>query len=273
MAAYRYWCARGLAPRGSGANLALTELQLLDGLGARVDVGAALSATVAPAGGALATLGDGLASGPAVWWQASQIGDLALVWDLGAGNAAAVAAIRLGSSTPADVAPARLLLLASEDGQAWAPALNVPNIDYPGDNALGDATPGEAVTVAALPALVSVRGASVADPNVVAVALLPALGGIDTDHAGRGRIVGTVMVAADPVNLPVARTVYLLTDPLSRVVAETVSDDVTGEYRFDDLNEQRRYTVVSFDPTHDKRAVIADNLAPEVGPEVGGSPA
>ena len=49
------------------------------------------------------------------------------------------------------------------------------------------------------------------------------------------------------------------------LVAETWSD-TTGAYRFDLIDPSQRYTVVSYDHKQMYRAVIADNLHPEMMP-------
>lgn len=106
-------------------------------------------------------------------------------------------------------------------------------------------------------------GARPALPLLVPVLLRPLLG-----HAmGRGHIAATVkkQEQADPAATPVARRVVLLVEPTLQQVAETWSDAATGAYRFDGLSPEARFTVVAYDHTHNWRAVIADNLAPERG--------
>lgn len=84
---------------------------------------------------------------------------------------------------------------------------------------------------------------------------------------GRGYIAESVFKqeSSDPAPLPISRRVVLLLEPSLQCVAETWSDPLTGAYRFDGLNTEARFTVVSFDHTHHFRAVIADNLAPMRG--------
>ncbi|GEQ78188.1 hypothetical protein CTTA_5193 [Comamonas testosteroni] len=83
---------------------------------------------------------------------------------------------------------------------------------------------------------------------------------------GNGFIASTVekQEQADPAPLPLARRVVLLLEPTLQLVAETVSDAATGAYRFDGLNPNARFTVISLDHLHMFRAVLADNLAPSV---------
>ena len=45
---------------------------------------------------------------------------------------------------------------------------------------------------------------------------------------------------------------------------ETWSDPVTGVYEFNFIDELQTWTVISYDHTRDKRAVIADALVPDL---------
>lgn len=47
------------------------------------------------------------------------------------------------------------------------------------------------------------------------------------------------------------------------IVAETWSD-ASGNYAFAGIDPAERYSVVAYDHTHNYRAVIADNLLPEL---------
>lgn len=81
---------------------------------------------------------------------------------------------------------------------------------------------------------------------------------------GAYRIADVVVIQGAP-DIPVSRRV-LLHDQLSgRVLRSTWSDPVTGAYSFERIRMGRFY-VVAFDHTGDKRAVIADNLTPELMP-------
>lgn len=83
--------------------------------------------------------------------------------------------------------------------------------------------------------------------------------------AGNGRIVGTVKEKASP-DRPLARRVLLLSENTNIVAAETWSD-AAGDYRFERIDPSQRYTVVAYDnPPRLYRAVIADNLQPELMP-------
>ena len=81
-------------------------------------------------------------------------------------------------------------------------------------------------------------------------------------------IYGTTELDADPTDVPVRRRVQLYNQRDGRLVRETWSDAATGAYRFGHIlgGDGTRYFAVAFDHTGDKRAVIADNLVPEVMP-------
>jgi hypothetical protein len=83
---------------------------------------------------------------------------------------------------------------------------------------------------------------------------------------GRGRIAGTVKEKASPTDKPVARRVRLYREPDGRLVRTTWSDPVTGAYEFSGIPMDTKYTVVSHDYLTLYRAVLADNLAPELIP-------
>lgn len=83
---------------------------------------------------------------------------------------------------------------------------------------------------------------------------------------GRGRIAGTVKEKASPSDKPVRRRVRLYREPDGRLVRTVWSDPVTGAYEFYGIPMDARYTVVSHDYKGVYRAVLADNLAPELIP-------
>lgn len=85
----------------------------------------------------------------------------------------------------------------------------------------------------------------------------------DLENSGRGTISGTVAIDSTP-DIPVRRLVRLVRDRDGYVVRETFSDPVTGAYSFTEINESVRYSAIAYDAYHDRRAVIADNLTPEV---------
>jgi len=85
----------------------------------------------------------------------------------------------------------------------------------------------------------------------------------DIEHDGLGTISGTVAIDSTP-DIPVRRLVRLVRDRDGLVVRETYSDATTGAYSFPEINQNVRYSAIAYDAYHDRRAVIADNLTPEI---------
>lgn len=80
--------------------------------------------------------------------------------------------------------------------------------------------------------------------------------------SGNGQITGTVKEKGQP-DQPLQREVHLFSDNTRHLVAVTWSNEL-GEYRFEQIDPDQRYTVVSYDYRGLYRAVIADNLQPEL---------
>jgi hypothetical protein len=80
------------------------------------------------------------------------------------------------------------------------------------------------------------------------------------EYSGRGCIASTVKRKNTPVNTPLRRRVRLIHERSGLPIRETWSDNITGDYRFDWIDEAGTYSVVSYDHLHDYRAVVADNL-------------
>lgn len=85
----------------------------------------------------------------------------------------------------------------------------------------------------------------------------------DQYFGGRGRVYGTVKVKGTP-DYAVYRRVRLFRDRDGVCVGEVWSDPTTGAYEFTYVDETLRYTVVSYDHFASFRAVVADNLTPEI---------
>lgn len=83
------------------------------------------------------------------------------------------------------------------------------------------------------------------------------------EYKGKGRITGTVFEDTQPADTPLRRLVRLHREPDGAFVAATWSDAVTGEYVFNGIRPDCKYTVTSFDHTATYRAVVADRLIPE----------
>lgn len=88
----------------------------------------------------------------------------------------------------------------------------------------------------------------------------------DTEFAGAGFIAGTVKRDADPSDVPLKRRVRLHREQDGMLIRETWSNATTGAYSFPWINETWRYTVITYDYEHNYRAVIADNILPELMP-------
>lgn len=86
----------------------------------------------------------------------------------------------------------------------------------------------------------------------------------DRVFGGDGKIVGSVKEKATPTNQPLARKVRLFNEFSGKFIRETWSDAVTGSYAFTNIDRTQRYTVVTYDHVNNYRAVIADNLIPEL---------
>jgi len=81
---------------------------------------------------------------------------------------------------------------------------------------------------------------------------------------GNGQITGTVKEKGQP-DQPLVRQVLLYNENTHTLVASTWSQ-ADGTYRFERIDPQQRYTVISTDYRQMYRAVIADNLRPEPMP-------
>ena len=81
---------------------------------------------------------------------------------------------------------------------------------------------------------------------------------------GNGQIMGTVKEKGQP-DQPLVREVLLYSENTHALVASTWSQ-ADGTYRFERIDPQQRYTVISTDYQELYRAVIADNLRPEPMP-------
>lgn len=102
-------------------------------------------------------------------------------------------------------------------------------------------------------------------PAVHAAHLVPRLATArDVEFGGRGVVSGTVKRDADPVDLPMHRRVRLFDERSGLLVREAWSEAATGAYSFAGIDAARTYTVVAYDHEHAYRAVIADNMTPEV---------
>lgn len=86
----------------------------------------------------------------------------------------------------------------------------------------------------------------------------------DVEDFGVHRVQGTVKEKSTPDNIPLRRRVQLYHQRSGRMIRELWSDEVTGAYSFDYIRGDAVYFVVAFDHLQNYRAVIADNITPEL---------
>ncbi|MDP1980468.1 LamG domain-containing protein [Undibacterium sp.] len=87
----------------------------------------------------------------------------------------------------------------------------------------------------------------------------------DLLFGGRGRISGVTKVKGTP-DAAVSTRVRLIREKDGLLVRETWSDPVTGAFTFANIAHGIKYTVLTYDHNHNERAVVADNLTPELMP-------
>jgi hypothetical protein len=135
MAASRYWRAINFEAYGNDG-LDISELQLFYN-GTRVDVGATITASIAPVSGALSALQDGSAAA-SVTWDAATVKSpgFAIYFDLGAGVTADVDAVRAGGGSAQAKMVASLTMQASSDAISYDGSVVVGRFPWPGVNAL-----------------------------------------------------------------------------------------------------------------------------------------
>jgi hypothetical protein len=77
-------------------------------------------------------------------------------------------------------------------------------------------------------------------------------------YGGAGVLVGNVKKQALPADIPISRKVRLYSD--TRLVRETWSEPVTGNFTFNELSKECIYTAISYDYENNYRALISDKL-------------
>lgn len=111
--------------------------------------------------------------------------------------------------------------------------------------------------------LFSIGSTSIGNTQIKAVAPITAH---DREDFGFYRVTGTVTEKALPSNSPLRRRVRLHRENDGRLIREVWSDATTGEYAFNYIRGDAKYTVVTYDYTNSYRAVIADNITPDPMP-------
>lgn len=134
MTAARFWRAVALQPFGGG-DVELSEFQLIDAAGVRLDLPATLACAFAPVVGTLASLKDGNL-GAVCRFAAKDVSSpsFALVWDFG-GAQVDVAEGLLGSGSSQGAMLAHFLLQRSADGVIWTTEFTVGAYRWNGANA------------------------------------------------------------------------------------------------------------------------------------------
>lgn len=81
-------------------------------------------------------------------------------------------------------------------------------------------------------------------------------------YGGPGHIAGTTV---DQNGQPISRLV-LLYDRRSFILLRSQWSDEAGQYRFEDLDPSKEYTLLAHDYKDQYNAVVADNVTPEIAP-------
>lgn len=240
MAAHKYWQMLAFTtPTPDTLELSAAHLYLG---GARVDAGATLTASAAPSG-ALANLADTSTTTGCYW--AAGGSAVVLTWEFAAPQA--VDGAMLGAHTTSSRFPLAFILRG-------------------GDTTTGTGPSPEYTTYMFFGGLKYVSGAMtplLLPKNTVEPEPLAKTGDFWI-CGGQGSIPGTVKKDADPADLPLSRRVRLIREIDGRVIREAWSDAATGEYLFTGVSEHETYTVISYDHAHEYRAVVADNITPDV---------
>lgn len=239
MAAHKYWQAYawGLT---SGDYLQLAEFQLYNA-STRIDSAATLTSSIAPSGGSLAILKNGLADQFAWWTTGGQ--SLVLTWDFP--SAVEVTGIAIAHRS---IAPERAPFSGLVRGGNASSGTNWPTVKGWGGARLYGET---------LSPVVALQSPAVLQNPIVSSADY-------STEGGRGIITDTVKTKASPADIATFARVRLVRERDGKVIQETWSDPVTGAYTFSGFNERDTYSVTAYHPAHGYRAVIADNLTPGV---------
>lgn len=241
MAAHKYWQMLAFAtPTPDTLELSAAHLYLG---GARVDAGATLTASAAPSG-ALTNLSDSSTATGCYW----STGGAAVVlsWQFPAKQA--VNGAMLGARTTSSRFPMAFMLRGGDVTTGAGPSPEYTDYLFFG---------GLRFVSAAMTALLVPKASGISfDP--------PIHTGDYHICGGNGTISGTVKKDADPTDLPLRRRVRLMREVDGRVVRETWSDAATGAYTFAGIDPAQTYTALAYDHEHNYRAVVADNLVPEV---------
>ena len=280
MAAHRYW--RVLIERGAPSQTVLWVFRVeLRGAG-DANLSTVGNGTVTSSGSDSATInlpGDAFDTSDATRWGSlsSSPWPRWLVWDFGAGNAQDVTSVFFWSGTVGQLNPGKTAIQFSDDNATWTTKFFFHTLDggssfslvarVEWDGTIGGFTaavvgyPSSTVTADLSPR--SFSGVS----GGTFVSTFPSYGSL----FGPYRIASTVMadVNGDGTgDVFLKRRVWLFSEESMTYVRAAWSDAATGAYSFDYLPALSvgKYTVLAYDYQRNYRAVVADNLTPEVMP-------
>lgn len=273
MAAHRYWRVLCLDNGTGDTVLAIDEVDLrVNAAGSRLSItgnGSASASSTYPGPYSPAGAFDGVdftTNPSANAWLCNSTSPFPhyVKWDFGAGNAQDINYVGIKNVSVGVNAAAnslrRGILQWSDDDVLWTSHIVIR--DHP------NTTGGYASYEYDATALQGVESSVVGvgdDGNAVGAPTLdmtPEF--IDLENGGNGVISGVVKIDGDPTDVPVRRQVILLREPGAFAVRETWSDPITGAYQFEHINRAYKYTVLAYDYSHSYRAVLADNVTPDL---------
>lgn len=261
MPSARYWRVKDIVVPATDF-LELAEWHLFY-QGLRVDQTATLSSYSAPLID-ITRLKDASFATQCSWTKAA-VSDPAfwIKWDFGA--ATDVDGTRFAGFGSDDRYPSGFRLEWSTNDTDWTTLIVTSGIPRPGGQTFSAFYPAFVPFTGFRKPVDQIQG-DAADPPFSTSFRNPTILNQRRDIWGWGRIVGTTKEKALPSNTPLRRRVYCMDALTGNIVGDMWSDAGTGAYVFNNLDLNRRYTVFSYDHTAAYRAVIADNLQPELMP-------
>lgn len=267
MAAHRHWALSMLARPGSGNGVGVSEIEMRGSVGgADLCVGGTASG-VSNFGHVPANAFDN--NNTTIWHNAGTGGLWArLAYQFLTDVDVVEIKVRNAPATPysgIQFGPLACRVEWSDDGTNWFIGSRCFDTSILGNDeeivvgGISDAAPGGVFSESPF-----VKSENAPPWPVTVKVAVPMIGFVqNSSYGGRGRISGTVKIKGTP-NYAVYRKVRLVREIDAICVAEQWSDPVTGVYQFDYYDETKKYTVISYDYENDFRAVIADNLTPDI---------
>lgn len=263
MASHSYWGFIAYPKAGSGNGVSLAEVEMRGSVGG-VDLcsgGSAVGSGSSPAANAF---DNDLAT---IWYNGAAPSGALLAYSFASPVEVVEMAVWLagsGTSNPgATSGPNNLAVVYSDDGVAWKfTASSAATNTFTSGDSLVFPVSDAPLNPKTADSPLRLLGAATPAANWK-VGPNPPILLRDTINGGFGQIIGTVKEKATPTNVPLRRKVRLFHELSGRFLRETWSDDA-GNYAFTGIDPTQRYTVVSYDYLQNYRAVIADNILPEV---------